>query len=250
MNPGQPLKEITVALADDHTLFREGVREMLATDPTIKIIGEAADGHAAAKLAIEHRPDILLLDVEMSGPGASSIIRNVKQNCPGVHIIVLTMHDDADMVQNLLNCGATAYLVKNILRDELVAAIYSVARRQGAVLVSVSRQTIEDMDGNRNTSAKNLLTGREFEVLQLIAEALSNAQIAAELEITEATVKRHITNIYAKLSAASRVDAVRKAMAARIIRQGAHSQALRVTRRRGEAVQALRRPRMLTARAR
>jgi DNA-binding NarL/FixJ family response regulator len=214
------LEEITVVLADDHTLFREGVREMLATDPTIRIVGEAADGDAAAELAIEHRPDILLLDVAMPGPGAPSVIRKVNQHCPDVHIIVLTMHDDADIVQNLLNCGATAYLVKNILRNELIAAIHSVARRSDAVLVSVSRQTIEGMDGKRHTSARNLLTERESEVLQLIAEALSNAQIAAELNITEATVKRHVTNIYAKLSAASRVDAIRKATEAKLIRQG------------------------------
>lgn len=220
MTPGEPSEEITVGLADDHTLFREGVRGMLATDPTIKIVGEAADGYAAAKLAIHHRPDILLLDVEMPGPGAPSIIREVKQNCPGVHIIVLTMHDDADMVQNLLNCGATAYLVKSILRNELIAAIHSVAQRPDAVLVSVSRQSIAFMDGNRHASTKNLLSERESEVLQLIAEALSNAQIAARLRITEATVKRHLTNIYAKLNAVSRVDAIRKAAEARLIGPG------------------------------
>jgi DNA-binding NarL/FixJ family response regulator len=216
----RPGEEITVALADDHTLFREGIREMLLTDPTIKIVGEAADGYAAAELAIEQHPDILLLDVEMPGPGAPSVIRTVNQNCPGVHVIVLTMHDDADIVHNLLNCGATAYLVKSILRNELIAAIYSVARRPDALLVSVSRQTIEFMDGARHARPKILLTRREIEVLQLIAQACSNAQIAAKLSITEATVKRHVTNIYAKLNAVSRVDAIRKAAEAKLIRPG------------------------------
>lgn len=209
--------EITVALADDHTLFREGVREMLSTDPTITIVGEAADGFSAAELAMKYRPDILLLDVEMPGPGAPAVIRTVRENCPGIHVIVLTMHDDAEIVQNLLNCGATAYLVKSILRDELIATMHSVSRRPDAVVVSVSRQTIEFMDASRNASAKSLLTEREAEVLQLIAEALSNAQIAARLYITEATVKRHLTNIYAKLNAVSRVDAIRKATEAKLI---------------------------------
>jgi DNA-binding NarL/FixJ family response regulator len=212
--------EITVALADDHTLFREGVRELLATDPAIKIVSEAADGHTAAELAIEHRPDVLLLDVEMPGLGAPSVIRKVNERCPGVHIIVLTMYDDASMAQNLLNCGATAYLVKSILRDELIMAIHSVIRRPDSVLVSVSRQTIEFTDDGRRMSTKSVLTARESEVLQLITEALSNAQIAAKLNITEATVKRHLTNVYAKLNAVSRVDAVRKATKARPIMPG------------------------------
>jgi DNA-binding NarL/FixJ family response regulator len=220
VSPGQAPGEITVVLADDHTLFREGVREMLGTDPTITIAGEAADGYSAAELATKHRPDILLLDVEMPGPGAPSVIRTVRQNCPGTHIIVLTMHDDADIVQNLLNCGATAYLVKSILRNELIAAIHSIASRPDAVLVSVSRQTIVFMDGSRNATAKNILTGRESEVLQLIAQAFSNAQIAEKLYITEATVKRHLTNIYAKLNAVSRVDAIRKGTEAKLIRPG------------------------------
>lgn len=220
MSAGRHLEEITVALADDHTLFRQGVREMLTAVPTIKVVGEAADGYAAAELAIEHCPDILLLDVEMPGPSAPSVIRKVIQNCPGVNIIVLTMHDDAGIVRNLLHCGAAAYLVKSILRDELITAIHSVARRPGAVLVSISRQSIEFMDSNRNTRDKSLLTGRESEVLQLIAEAFSNAQTADKLNITEATVKRHLTNIYAKLNAVSRVDAIRKATGAKLIMPG------------------------------
>jgi DNA-binding NarL/FixJ family response regulator len=220
VSPGRAKRQVTVVLADDHTLFREGVREMLTTDPAIRIVGEAADGQRAMELAIEQRPDILLLDVEMPGPGAPSIIRRVKRRCPEVHVIVLTMHDDADMVQSLLNCGATAYLVKSILRDELIAAIHSVALRPDAVLVSVSRQAaIAFVDGNRNTSVKGLLSARESEVLQLIAEAFSNAQIAAKLQITEATVKRHLTNIYAKLNAVSRVDAIKKATGAKLIGQ-------------------------------
>jgi DNA-binding NarL/FixJ family response regulator len=210
--------EITVALADDHTLFREGVREMLGTDPTITIVGEAADGYSAADLAVKYHPDILLLDVEMPGPSAPSVIRTVRQSCPGTHVIVLTMHDDAEIMQNLLNCGATAFLVKSILRNELIAAIHSVASRPDAVLVSVSRKTIESMDGSRHASPKNLLTERESEILQLIAQAFSNAQIAGMLFITEATVKRHLTNIYAKLNAVSRVDAIRKGTEAKIIR--------------------------------
>jgi DNA-binding NarL/FixJ family response regulator len=217
---GDRQSRITVALADDHTLFREGVRGMLLTDPSITVVGEASDGYAAAELAMEHHPDILLLDVEMPGPGAAAVLATVSENCPGVHIIVLTMHDDADMVQKLVNCGATAYLVKNILRDELIAAIHSTVSRPDSELVSVSRHTMESMDRNRQAKGKSLLTLRETEVLKLTAEACSNAQIAARLKITEATVKRHLTNIYAKLNAVSRVDAIRKGTEAKLLGPG------------------------------
>jgi DNA-binding NarL/FixJ family response regulator len=158
--------------------------------------------------------------VEMPGPGAPSVIREVTQSCPGVRVIVLTMHDDADIVQSLLSCGARAYLLKSILRDELITAIHSVARRPDAVLVSVSRQSIEFMDGSRQARSESPLTERESQVLRLLAEAFSNARIAAELNITEATVKRHLTNIYAKLNAVSRVDAIRKATQAKLITPG------------------------------
>lgn len=215
---GEQSPEITVVLADDHTLFLEGVREMLATDPRIRVIGEAADGDAATRLVIEQRPDVLLLDVEMRGPGASSIIRTLRTDCPEVQVIVLTMHDAADLVQDLLNCGAAAYLVKSIRRDELIAAIVSAASRPDSVLVSVSRETIHSLDGGRGAQPKIVLTPREAQVLQLIADAFNNAEAAASLGVSEATVKRHLTNIYAKLNAVSRVDAIKKGKAENLIR--------------------------------
>ncbi len=218
MTSAQPAPKITVVLADDHTLFREGLRQMLATDPEISVIGEAADGESAARLAFEHHPDILLLDVEMPGPGAAAVIQRVNRDSPGVHVIVLTMHDDSDIVQDMLDSGAAAYLVKSVLRNELIAAIHSIAARPGAVLLSVSRHSIEFLENGRQDKPKDRLTKREAEILKLTAEAFSNAQIASKLFITESTVKRHLTNIYAKLNAVSRVDAIRKASEARLIR--------------------------------
>jgi DNA-binding NarL/FixJ family response regulator len=217
MNTVEARPKITIALADDHTLFREGIKEMLTADPDIKIVGEAAEGNATVALALKRCPDILLLDVEMPGPGAASVIRQVSRGCPAVRIIVLTMHDDVDLVHSLLGCGAAAYLVKTILRDELIAAIRSVVRGSDTVTLSVSRHTIERFDTQRHGKSKRKLTNREFEVLQLIAQAFSNAQVASHLHIAETTVKRHLTNIYAKLNAVSRVDAIRKAAVARII---------------------------------
>jgi DNA-binding NarL/FixJ family response regulator len=208
---------VTVALADDHTLFREGVREILSTDPRLRVIGEAAHGEAAVALCVEARPDVLLLDVEMPGPGAVAVLRQLRRLCPGTQVVVLTMHDDAGVVHDMLSCGAAAYLVKTVPGAELIAVVASVAREPATVLVSVSRRTIDRLDLRGPGGGGGSLTDRELDVLRLTAQALSNAQIASRLHITEATVKRHLTNIYAKLNAVSRVDAIRKATAARLI---------------------------------
>lgn len=208
--------KISIVVADDHTLFREGIKEILSTDDDLKVVGEAAHGEAAVQLAVEHCPDVLLLDVEMPGPGAASVIRQVNRGCPEVNVIVLTMHDDAEIVHSLFDCGAVAYLVKTILRDELIATIRSVGYGSDTATLSVSRQTIEQLDTLRH-GKKGPLTDREVEVLHLTAQAFSNAQIGSRLHITEATVKRHLTNIYNKLGAVSRVDAIRKAGLAGII---------------------------------
>nr|MDT0657621.1 response regulator transcription factor [Micromonospora sp. DSM 115978] len=211
--------QIRVCLADDHTLLRDGIREMLSTDSEFAVVGEASTGPEAVALAVRLRADVLLLDVEMPGPGAASVIRQIARVAPRTRVIVLTMHDDPDMVYDLLRAGACAYLLKTILRDELVAALRSVVRRRSEnVLLAVSRATVERLDKQKQRTAGMPLTERELDVLRLIAEAMSNAQIASRLFITEATVKRHLTNLYAKLHAVSRVDAIRKATAARLIK--------------------------------
>ncbi|MDI6099380.1 response regulator transcription factor [Actinoplanes sp. NEAU-A12] len=217
---GPALESITVCLADDHTLMRDGIREMLSTEPEFRVVGEAPSGHDAIALVARLRPDVLLLDVEMPGPGPVAVIRQVRAMAPTTRVVVLTMHDDAEMVHQLLDAGAVAYLLKTILREELIAAVRSVVRRpaQNNILLAVSRETVQQLDRQKARSEGTPLTARELEVLVCIAEAMSNAQIANRLFITEATVKRHLTNIYAKLQAVSRVDAIRKATAARLIK--------------------------------
>jgi DNA-binding NarL/FixJ family response regulator len=217
VRPTDPDTPIRIVLADDHTLFREGIREMLSTDPGLAVVSEASTGDEAIEMTARHRPDVLLLDVEMPGPGAASVIRQVRRRCPTTHVIVLSMHDDAEVVHDLLDCGAAAYVAKTSLRIELLAAVRSVAEQSDTVLLAVSRRTVKQLEHHRRTGGQGPLTEREVAVLNLTAQALSNSQIASRLHITEATVKRHLTNIYAKLGAVSRVDAIRKATAARLI---------------------------------
>jgi DNA-binding NarL/FixJ family response regulator len=206
---------VRVIVVDDHTLFRQGLRELLSTDPHFTVVAEGASGPEAVALAGEHRPDVILLDVEMPGAGAKATIKQLRRAAPYTRIVVLTMHDDSALVHELLEGGASAYLVKTIVREELIAAVRSVSRSQSNVLLSVSRETIEGLDRHRPEGGR--LSARELDVLRLLAQAMSNAQIGARLFITEGTVKRHLTNIYAKLGAVSRVDAIRKATAARLL---------------------------------
>jgi DNA-binding NarL/FixJ family response regulator len=208
---------ISVLLADDHTLFRAGIREMLSAGVDLQVIGEVATGLKAISTAVEKRPDVLLLDVEMPGPGAAEVIRQIRDRASATRIIVVTMHDDPDIVQELLSCGAAAYLVKTVMRDELLAAVRSVVESASTVMLSVSRQTFELFRERAKTDRGAVLTERELAVLRLTAQALSNVQIAARLTISEATVKRHLTNIFAKLGAVSRMDAVRKATSAHLL---------------------------------
>jgi DNA-binding NarL/FixJ family response regulator len=172
----------------------------------------------AVRLAERHQPDVVLLDVEMPGPGARVTVRQLRKVSPQTQVVVLTMHDAPKLVHELLESGVAAYLLKTIGRDELVAAVHSVARSQEHVLLSVSRETIEGLD--RSAPDKSPLSARELDVLRLLAQAMSNAQIANRLFISQGTVKRHLSNIYSKLGAVSRVDAVRKAIAAGLIHPG------------------------------
>jgi DNA-binding NarL/FixJ family response regulator len=206
---------VRIVLADDHTLFREGLRELLSTEPEFEVIGEGSSGDEAIALVRRHRPDVLLLDVEMPGPGAKAVVSRLRQTHPHTVVVVLTMHDAPSILRDLLACGAAAYLVKSIAREELIAAVRSLSRTQDNVVLSVSRETMRSLD--RQDEQHTVLSERELEVLRLVAAAMSNAQVAGRLFITEGTVKRHLTNIYAKLGAVSRVDAIKKAAQAKLI---------------------------------
>ncbi|MGH3824241.1 MAG: response regulator transcription factor [Pseudonocardiaceae bacterium] len=207
-------REISVVLVDDHTLFREGLAELLASDTTFHVVAHGSNGADALALVAEHRPDVALIDVEMPGPRTGVIVNRLCHEHPDTQVIVLTMHDKPQLVQELLNQGAAAYFVKTIAHQELIAAVRSVVTERGNIWLSVSRRTINQLG---KPSANGALSARELEVLQLTALAMSNAQIGRKLLIAEGTVKRHLTNIYAKLGAVSRVDAIRKATAARLI---------------------------------
>jgi DNA-binding NarL/FixJ family response regulator len=206
---------ISILLADDHVLFRQGLRELLSHESDFAVVAECATGEEAVRLAERHAPDVVLLDVEMPGQNVVQTVQQLSRVAPDSRIVVLTMHDDASLVNEVLGHGSSAFLTKTVGREELIHVIRSVSRGGSGVLLSVSRETFAQI--NSQAARQGPLTARELDVLRLLAQACSNAQIAGELYISEATVKRHLTNIYAKLAAVSRVDAIRKATALRLI---------------------------------
>ncbi|MGI8329610.1 response regulator [Actinomadura scrupuli] len=206
--------QLRLVLADDHTMVREGLNEVLSLESDLKIVGEAGTGVEAIALVKQLRPDVVILDVEMPQHDVITTLRQIRLSSPRTKVIVLTMHDDHNLVRDLLARGAHAFLIKSVSRHELVSAVRSVVQDEQRVVVSVSRESLDRM----SDPSSNPLSEREREVLTLVARALSNAQIASRLSITEGTVKRHLRNVYTKLSAVSRLDAVNKSVAAGYIR--------------------------------
>lgn len=208
-----PPSRLRALLVDDHTLFREGLAELLTIEEDLDIVGRAGDSLAAVRLARQTNPHVVVLDVEMPFHPVRVTMRAIRQAAPQTRILILTMHDEPGLFQEVLAAGAHGVLMKTATREELVGAIRAVGY-QGKTVLSVSRRSAAELAGRVR---HNPLSRRESEVLELAAKAMSNAQIAAALFIAEGTVKRHLTNVYAKLGAVSRLDAVNRARASGLI---------------------------------
>lgn len=210
---------ITIVVVDDHHLFRAGLIELLGSVPHFAICAEGASGDDAVRLAHEHSPDLILLDIEMPGPETPETIRRISDASARTQVVVLTMHDAPELVRDILAAGAAGYLVKTAGRDELIAAINAARRHEGTVFLCVSRATLLNLGrGRPRRTLGDALSERETEVVRQLASGGSNREIAAALLITEATVKRHLANVYAKFGVASRIDAMRAATSKGIIR--------------------------------
>ena len=204
-------RSIRVLLADDHAMFRQGVSEMLSTDGEIEVVGEAENGQEAVVLARRLEPDVVLLDVEMPGMGAKKAMETMLGNSPSPRVIIVTMHDDPGLVRELIGLGASAYLVKSATIEELHTAVHTAAS-------SPARDVIIRPETLRNPAAADGISGRELEVLLMVARGMSNQQIAVSLHLSEATIKRHLANIYPRIGVSSRGEAVRMALSKEWIR--------------------------------
>ncbi|KRC60869.1 hypothetical protein ASE14_07855 [Agromyces sp. Root81] len=190
-------RAIRVVVADDHDIFRAGMRALLAAETGVEVEGEASDGAGALAATLAARPDVLMLDVEMPGVPVLSTITRVLAESPGTRVVVVTMHRDRVLTDSLLTAGASTFISKFATSAELIAAVRMVAP-------SAEQRSAPQL-------AKSVLSPREREVMALISNGLSNEAISRKLSISISTVKRHNTHIYAKLGATSRTDAVRRA---------------------------------------
>jgi two-component system, NarL family, nitrate/nitrite response regulator NarL len=199
--------DIRVLAVDDHRLLREALCELLEMYEGLTVVAQADDGPSGVRMAGLHRPDVVLLDVEMPGPGPLANLRGVRQAAPEARIIMLTMHDSRQLIDSLLSAGAVGYLHKEADREVLVSAIRSAMA--GGTTMFLPR-TPSGSGPERGPTPADTLTLRERELMELVAQGLSNRQIGSRLGITEGTVKRHLRNIFDKLGATSRLDAVNR----------------------------------------
>ncbi|ASN04718.1 response regulator [Virgibacillus necropolis] len=215
-------KDLTkIVLIDDHKLFREGVKRILEFESSFEIIAEGDDGNVAAQLVAKHKPDVVLMDINMPDMNGVQATANLIRHHPDTSVIILSIHDDESYVTHALKTGAQGYLLKEMDSDSLIEAIKVVSDggsylhpRVTHNLVQEFRRLAKESTSNRSEIGADyrkplhLLTRRECEVLQLLAEGKSNRGVADSLYISEKTVKNHVSNILQKMNVNDRTQAV------------------------------------------
>lgn len=200
---------IRVLIADDHHVVRRGLVFFLKTQQDIEIVGEAKNGQEAIELAEKFRPDIVLMDLEMPVLNGIEATREIKKQCPEIKVMMLTSFSDQDHVIPAIEAGASGYQLKDIEPDELVKAIFQLMSGENQLHPKATTHLLSHLSGKSHSDRRPVdeLTKREIEVLQEIAKGKSNKEIAADLFITEKTVKTHVSNLLAKLELADRTQA-------------------------------------------
>lgn len=201
---------IRVLLVDDHTLFRSGIKSLLARQPGFEIVGEAGDGLEGLKRAKSLKPDVVLLDLHMRGMSGLEAVRLITEEVPGSNVLMLTVSEDAEDLLDALRGGACGYLLKNIDTEALIEAIRRAADGESVISPQMTGKLVQGVRHPRETlvpPGKEKLSPREREILLLLATGVSNKEIARGLELAESTVKIHVQGILRKLGLSSRVQA-------------------------------------------
>jgi DNA-binding NarL/FixJ family response regulator len=206
-------KRIRVIIADDHALLREGIMKILSLEPRVLVVGEAEDGSQAVELARSTDVDVILMDINMPNLNGILATKIIKKEKPDVNVIALTIHDQEEYLFELIQCGVSGYVLKDVRPDELIKTIICVAKGEAFIPSSLTIKVFDEL--NRLSKIRGgepgdefELTPRENEVLQQMAQGLTNKEIGEILFISEKTVKNHITNIFQKLRVADRTQAV------------------------------------------
>ena len=195
---------IRIVVIDDHTIVRDGLVQLLRSHADLEVVGAGGDGAAAVALCLEHRPDIVLMDLSMPGMDGVEATRQIVAQAPGAQVVVLTSFMDRDRIVAALGAGAIGYLLKDAEPDELIRGIRSAARGESPLDPRAARTMLS---AQRTPGPLDALTEREREVLALVAEGLPNKQIARRLEISEKTVKAHLTSVFRAIGVNDRMQA-------------------------------------------
>jgi two-component system nitrate/nitrite response regulator NarL len=213
-----PGNAIRVLLADDHTLFRQGLRYLLAEHPRLKIVGEAADAEQAVAEARRLQPDVVLMDIHMPRGGGIEATRILRSELPDVGVLILTMSETEEDLLAALRAGARGYILKTSDLDQLLRSIETVAAGQASLGPEMTTKLLTQLSADENAAARRRvephqqLSERELEILKLIAQGASNRQIAAQLYLSENTVRTHLVHILGKLGLENRVQAAAYAL--------------------------------------
>ena len=203
------MSKIRVLIADDHLVVREGLIAMLQSAGEFEVVGQAADGQEAIRLAEELHPDVVLIDVQMPRLGGIEATYQITQRVPTTRVVILSTFDHDEYIYKGIQAGAIGYLLKDSELEELLKAIRAAARGESQLPANIATKLVGRISALREQAT---LTRREQEVLYSLAQGLRNREIADQLHITERTVKNHVTNIIAKLGVKSRTEAVSQAL--------------------------------------
>ncbi len=201
------IDSIRVLIADDHPLFREGVAHSLAAEPDMALVGQAASGEEVLSLARDLLPDVLLLDIAMPGKGGLAAAAEIAAACPATKIVMLTVSEHEDDLLAAFKAGARGYVLKGVSARDLANVVRAVASGEVYVSPSLAAGMLVEMTRGRLPDPLNELTEREREILQRVAQGLTNREIGERLHLAEKTVKHYMTNVLGKLHVRSRVEA-------------------------------------------
>jgi DNA-binding NarL/FixJ family response regulator len=208
------MESFRVLVADDHLLFRDGMRALLAAAPDLEMVGEASTGREAIDLSEQFRPDVVVMDIQMPGTSGIEATRRIVEQSPETRVLVVTMFEDDNTVFAAMRAGARGYVLKGANYTEMLRAIRAVGSGEGIFSPAIAARMMEFFANIRPTSPREVfpeLSDREREVLDLLAQGYKNAEIAARLYLSPKTVRNHVSNIFDKLQVADRAEAIMRA---------------------------------------
>lgn len=206
---------INILLVDDHRVVREGLRRMLELESDFRVVGEASDAQTVINQVGELSPEVVLMDIKMPGGDGISLTRRLKEEYPDCNVIMLTLYDE--YLTQAIEAGADGYLLKDIEREELIKAIRGIHDGRSTLNLSLDRDQLQDLISQANEKQRSNLTERELNILRLIADGITTKDIAEQLFLSQASVKRSVRIIFEKLNAHNRSGAVAEAYKRRLI---------------------------------